>query len=209
METFCGVSNSVNNNFDSLFVPFRCIASDVENKQAVVFGKGDLSSSVRASMSYPFYLRPISINGKLLFDGGLYNNFPTDVMTNDFKPDFIIGSNVAEKNLPPNDDDLYLQLRNLLMTQSNINPINEKGILIEPWSDVSVFNFDNAQRLIDSGYAATIRIIPKIKNQINKQILATELNTKRTSFKNYQKLDSITYNKLEIVGYNKSQSKFI
>ena len=209
METFCGVSNSVNNNFDSLFVPFRCIASDVENKQAVIFGSGDLSSSVRASMSYPFYLRPISINGKLLFDGGLYNNFPTDVMTKDFKPDFIIGSNVAEKNLPPNDDDLYLQLRNLLMTQSNINPINEKGILIEPWSDVSVFNFDNAQRLIDSGYAATIRIIPKIKNQINKQVFASELNAKRTSFKNYQKLDSITYNKLEIVGYNKNQSKFI
>ncbi len=209
METFCGVSNSVNNNFDSLFVPFRCIASDVENKQAVVFGKGDLSSSVRASMSYPFYLRPISINGKLLFDGGLYNNFPTDVMTNDFKPDFIIGSNVAEKNLPPNDDDLYLQLRNLLMTQSNINPINEKGILIEPWSDVSVFNFDNAQRLIDSGYAATMRVLPKIKKNINNQVFEIDLNARRTAFKNYQKLDSITYNKLEIIGYNRNQSKFI
>ncbi|MDP1802943.1 MAG: patatin-like phospholipase family protein, partial [Bacteroidota bacterium] len=49
METFTGVSNSVNNNFDSLFVPYRCVASDVEHKKSVTFKKGDLPSSVRAS----------------------------------------------------------------------------------------------------------------------------------------------------------------
>src|SRR5436190_14085439 len=87
METFTGVSNRVYNNFDSLLVPFRCVAADVESKKSVIFRKGDLPSAVRASMSYPFYLRPIFIEGKLLFDGGLYNNFPTDVMLEDFNPD--------------------------------------------------------------------------------------------------------------------------
>lgn len=209
METFTGVSNSVNNNFDSLFIPFRCVASDVQNKKSVIFKHGDLSSSVRASMSYPFYLRPISIDGKLLFDGGLYNNFPTDVMYNDFNPDFIIGSNVAEKNLAPDDDNLYMQLRNLLMNQTNFAPVCESGILIEPWSDVSLFNFDNAQRLIDSGYYATLRAIPVIKKQIAQQKDSKDLNERRKKFKEYQDLKKIIYNNIEVSGYNKSQTKFI
>ncbi|HYC29947.1 MAG TPA: patatin-like phospholipase family protein, partial [Chitinophagaceae bacterium] len=71
METFTGVSNKVRGNFDSLFVPFRCLAADVANKKTVVFRSGDLPSAIRAGMSYPFYLRPITIDGKLLFDGGL------------------------------------------------------------------------------------------------------------------------------------------
>ena len=209
METFTGVSNSVKNNFDSLFVPFRCIASDVQNKKTIVFKNGDLSSSVRASMSYPFYLRPISIDGKLLFDGGLYNNFPTDVMYNDFNPDFIIGSNVSEKNLAPDDDNLYMQLRNLLMNQTNFDPVCENGILIEPWSDVSLFNFANAQRLIDSGYYATLRAIPQIKLQIQKQASTKDLEEKRKKFINYQKLETIIYDNLVVTGYNKNQTKFI
>jgi NTE family protein len=209
METFTGVSNSVNNNFDSLFIPFRCVASDVQNKKSVIFKNGDLSSSVRASMSYPFYLRPISIEGKLLFDGGLYNNFPTDVMYNDFNPDFIIGANVAEKNLAPDDDNLYMQLRNLLMNQTNFAPVCESGILIEPWSDVSLFNFDNAQRLIDSGYYATLRAIPLIKKQIAQKKDSKELNERRKKFKEYQDLKKIVYNNLEVSGYNKNQTKFI
>ena len=209
METFTGASNAVNNNFDSLFVPFRCVASDVQNKKSVIFKHGDLSSSVRASMSYPFYLRPISIDGKLLFDGGLYNNFPTDVMYTDFSPDFIIGSNVSEKNLPPDDDNLYTQLRNLLMNQTNFNPVCENGILIEPWGDVNIFNFDNAQRLIDSGYYATLRAIPQIKKQLNQQRTANELIQRREKFKTYQNLDSINYSDIEISGYNHKQTKFI
>lgn len=209
METFTGVSNKMHNNFDSLFVPYRCVAADIEFKKSVVFKNGDLPSAVRASMSYPFYLRPISIDGKLLFDGGLYNNFPTDVMLSDFNPDFIIGSNVAEKNIKPDEDNLYLQLRSLLMSQTNFSPVCENGVLIEPWSDVNVFNFDNVQRLIDSGYASTLRIIPEIKKQIAARTNTEQLLKKREKFKGYQKLDGIKFVDVEVVGLNKKQSTFI
>lgn len=209
METFTGVANKFGNNFDSLFVPFRCVAADVENKQPVVFKNGDLPSAIRASMSYPFYLRPISLDGRLLFDGGLYNNFPTDIMLKEFNPDFIIGSNVAEKNPKPDEDNLYLQIRSLLTSQTNFNPVCENGVLIEPWSEVSVFNFDNAQRLIDSGYVETLRKIESIKKQItarsNEQLLAE----RRTNYKSYQKLDNIKFNNLEVLGYNSKQTEFI
>lgn len=209
METFAGVSNRVGNNFDSLFVPFRCVAADVENKKTVVFSNGDLPSAVRASMSYPFYLRPISIDDKLLFDGGLYNNFPTDVMMKDFNPDFIIGSNVAEKNPKPDEENLYLQLRTLLMSPTNFNPVCENGILIEPWSDVNIFNFDNAKRLIDSGYAETVRKIPLIRKQIAAQSKPETLEARRSVYRSYSKLDNIRFNNLEVYGYTKKQTEFI
>lgn len=209
METFTGVANQVHNNFDSLFVPFRCVAADVENKKSVIFSRGDLPSAIRASMSYPFYLRPISIDGKLLFDGGLYNNFPTDVMLKDFNPDFIIGSNVAEKNVKPDEDNLYLQLRSLLMSQTNFSPVCENGVLIEPWSDVNVFNFDNTQRLIDSGYAATLRMIPEIKKQIETTVSLEDLEKRRSRYKNYQKLNGSQFTDLKVVGFSKKQTQFI
>ncbi len=209
METFTGASNKAGHNFDSLFIPFRCVASDVENKKTVVFNRGDLPSAIRASMSYPFYLRPISIDDKLLFDGGLYNNFPTDVMLKDFNPDFIIGSNVAEKNPKPDDENLYLQIRTLLTSPTNFNPVCENGILMEPWADVNVFNFDNAERLIDSGYAEAMRKIPLIKEQISVQSNKQELDQRRQNYRSYQHLDSIHFNRLEVYGYNKKQKEFI
>ncbi|MBK7669351.1 MAG: patatin-like phospholipase family protein [Sphingobacteriaceae bacterium] len=209
METFAGVNAYAKNNFDSLMIPYRCLASDIENKEIVTFRKGDLSSSIRASMSYPFYLRPIPIDGKLLFDGGLYNNLPTDVMYDEFYPDFIIGSSVAERTKPPSDDNLYLQLRHLLMTQTNFNPVCENGVLIEPWCDVNIFNFEEAKRLIDSGYVATMRNMPKIKLCVERMADNEVLKNKRAIFRSKANKDSIIFDKVEIHGVGKRSESFI
>lgn len=209
MEKFSGADAEAGNNFDSLLVPFRCVASDVENKKTVIFGKGDLASSIRASMSYPFYLRPISIDGKLLFDGGLYNNLPSDVMYDEFFPDFIIGSSVAERSERPVDDNLYLQLRYLMMTRTNFNPVCENGILIEPWSDVGLFNFEEAKRLIDSGYVATMRAMPMIKKCVERSADNEMLKVKRERFKKASNKDSILFDRVEIQGVDKRAEYFI
>lgn len=92
MEILAAPSAAANYNFDSLFIPFRCVASDIESSKAVVFKDGQLSDAIRASMTVPFYFSPIRIDNKLLFDGGMYNNFPVDVAYRDFEPDLIIGS---------------------------------------------------------------------------------------------------------------------
>lgn len=209
METFTGAANHVNNNFDSLLVPFRCIASDVLNKKTVLFKNGDLPTALRASMSYPFYLRPISVDGKLLFDGGLYDNFPTDIMQKEFAPDFVIGANVAEKVSAPDDDDLYLQLRSLLMNQPEFNPLGENGILIQPWSEVNTFNFENAKRLIDSGYTATMRAMPSIKKQVQRKSDPAEIAAKRKRFRLTQNPALIVFDTLSVIGYNNREVSFI
>ncbi len=209
MDNLSGVSNRVQQNFDSLFIPFRCIASDIENKQTVLFKSGDLATAVRAGMSYPFYLRPITIHNKLLFDGGLYNNFPSDVLLSEFNPDFLIGSNVAEKNQSPDDDNIYLQLRNLLMSTTNFKPACENGVIIEPWNEVGTFNFEEAKRIIDSGYAATLRKIPEIRKGVTRNADVLNLKNRRQKFARYRDKDSLKYTSLEIKGFNKKQKEYI
>ncbi len=199
MERTAGASAACNYNFDSLFVPFRCVASDVAKKQSVIFRTGDLGEAVRASMSYPFYLKPIRVNGALLFDGGLYNNFPTNVMYQDFFPDFIIGSNVASEFPDPDEDNLLSQVRAMLTSPTDFAPVCENGVIIEPDADwAGLFDFDQAQRLIDSGYAACKRKIDDICINIVGRADPEELARRRAAFK--AKQPPLVYDNIEIEG---------
>ena len=66
--------------FDDLPIPFRCVATDMVSGRSVVLDGGSLGRSLRATMSIPGVFRPVEIDGKLLADGGLVNNIPTDVV---------------------------------------------------------------------------------------------------------------------------------
>ncbi len=209
METFAASSALVKQNFDSLFIPFRCLASDIKTKQSIVFRDGSLATAVRASMSYPFYLRPIKVKDKLLFDGGLYNNFPTDVMYKEFNPDFIIGCNVSDTTLAPEDDDLYLQLRNIMMSETSFKPVCENGIIIEPWCNVGMFNFEKVTKLIDSGYAATVRQMPKILEQVKRRIDTAEVKKKRQELMLKYDDSKFIFDRVNVNGLNVKQQKYV
>ena len=100
------VSASIGKDFDRLFVPFRCVASDVVHKESVTFSKGNLNEAVRASMTYPLYLNPIASMIPCI-SMEEYNNFPFDVMYNAFEVDYIIGSNVSENAEVPDEMDMF------------------------------------------------------------------------------------------------------
>jgi len=206
MELGAGASAAANYNFDSLFIPFRCVAADIEAKEAVVFKSGDVSEAVRASMSYPFYIKPITVNGKLLFDGGLYNNFSSDVMYNDFYPDFMIGSNVSGNPAMPDEDDLLSQIKNMFQSKTNYKIPCEGGIIIEPITNVGLFEFGRTNEMIDSGYVATIRQIAFIKQYVTEKSNPEDLAAKRKAFKDKQ--PKISFDKIEIEGLDKKQSNY-
>jgi NTE family protein len=208
MELTAKAGAAAGNNFDSLMIPFRCLASDVEAKKTVVFRNGDIGQAVRASMSYPFYLHPITVNGKILFDGGLYNNFPTDIMYHDFFPDFIIGSNVAGKWHAPDEDNLISQLRAMLMSETNFKSPCENGIIIEPaLGNVGLFDFERSQPVIDSGYVATMRAMPEIMLSVIRRTDPQELAAKRAAF--HAKEKEIVFDNIVIDGVNSNQASFI
>jgi NTE family protein len=207
MELVGGSSAVAGYDFDSLFVPFRCVASDIEKKESVVFHDGDLAQAVRASMSYPFYIKPILVDGRLLFDGGLYNNFPSNVMYNEFYPDFMIGSNVSGNNPPPDEDNLLSQIKSMLQSKSNYSILCESGVIIEPKTDVGLFNFNNVQPLIDSGYVAAMRQMEFIKAYVERRVPKEELDIRRSNFKGRQ--PKIVFDQIYIEGLNKNQSEYV
>ncbi len=206
MELVGSASAAAKYNFDSLFIPFRCVASDIEKKESVAFQDGDLAQCVRASMSYPFYIRPITVNGKLMFDGGLYNNFPSNVMYEEFFPDFIIGSNVTGNNPPPDGDNVLSQLRTMLQSKSNYSILCEGGVIIEPKTDVGLFNFDNVKPLIDSGYAATMHQMLFIKQHVQTRVDTKGLEVKRKKFKATQA--TIVFDNIYINGLDTNQAEY-
>ena len=67
-------------SFDQLPIPFRCVATDLVAAEPVVLKEGSLSRSLRATMSIPVMFTPVEIAGKILADGGVLNNVPTDVV---------------------------------------------------------------------------------------------------------------------------------
>ncbi len=177
------VGEAYGNDFDKLFVPFRCLASDIVSKDNVIFRHGNLNEAVRASMTYPFYFQPLRVNGRLLFDGGLYNNFPGDVLYKEFLPDYIIGSNVSYNAEEPMEDDLISQVTNMLVRYTNFSLPCEDGILIEPELEIGTFDFDEVQKAIDVGYAAGIKYADSILPYINQLADTAELNRRRKEFK--------------------------
>src|SRR5882724_2008131 len=63
------------NNFDSLFVPLRVVASDIFTQTQVVLDSGILNDALRATQTVPFFFNPIRIDRKYLFNKSIYNNF--------------------------------------------------------------------------------------------------------------------------------------
>ena len=199
---------AANYRFDSLFVPFRCVAADIVDKEEVIFSEGSLALALRASSTYPFYFKPIEIDSTMLFDGGLYNNFPSDVMSDEFKPDVIIGSNVASAIDPPLIDDLLSQVRNMIMRKSEFN-INGEGIIIEPNTEVGVFDFSNIAGEIDKGYQATMDMMGEIKKLVGTRREKPEnLNKKREKFR--EKMPKKEIHSIKLQGdLNKKQKAYV
>ena len=157
-------SAACKNDFNHLMIPFRCVVSDVDSTQKLILKKGDLSSAVRGSMTIPFVYKPITINGILVFDGEMYDNFPTDVAMQEFRPDVIIGSRVAERYSTPDREDVVSQLLSMLMTRQNDTISYPNSVMIAPnIPHMNIITFNKTHELADSGYKAAIRKITEIQ----------------------------------------------
>lgn len=208
MEIFSSASALARDNFDSLFVPFRCVASDIAENKPLILRNGNLGTAIRASMTFPFYFRPIRIEGKLLFDGGMYNNFPADVALQDFNPDIIIGSKAASNYSPPDENDALSQIQTMLMLKTGYDLYCENGVLISPHlKTVGLTDFSYTEAFVDSGYVAALRAIPAIRSFVTDTVSYEEMQTRRNAFNSRKPalmIDSIFVN-----GVNPKQSIYI
>jgi NTE family protein len=180
---FGPAGESVKRNFNHLFVPFNCVASDIHSKKSILLDSGYLNQAIRASMTYPFYLQPIRINGELLFDGGLYNNFPSDLMEKTFNPDFILGSNVSYNAPRPHENDVISQLISMTVIPTNFAIPSKNGLIIQPQTSVSTFDFEAIEIAIQAGYHSTLEKMDSIKMYVKRRVNIDSLEAKRIEFR--------------------------
>ena len=200
-------------NFDNLFVPLRVVAADIFTQKEEVLSKGSLTDALRATQSVPYFYRPIRVDGKYLFDGGIYNNFPVDVVQRDFKPDVVIGVNVSSKifdEYPYDRDDKLISqsLLFLLLDKSDPSRIPGNGVFIQPnLRGFSSYDFGRVRSLIDSGYVQTLRQMDEIKAKIPRRHTCDEVMEKRNVFNDR----SVPYNfgPLTFQKFNSKQRGYI
>lgn len=208
MRIFAPYTAQAGGNFDNLFVPLRAVASDVYHKKPVIFKSGDLGDAVRASMSFPFVFKPIEIDGVLVYDGGIYDNFPTDIMKRDFNPDIIIGSVVAGNPEKPEEGNLMAQIENMIMQKSDYTIDEKDGILLKfDLKNVGLLDFNKADDIFSLGYEKTTDMIDSIKARIPREQSKEQLALQRLVFKS--KTPPLVFDKVTVSGGNHAQNSYI
>ncbi|WCO01456.1 patatin-like phospholipase family protein [Psychroserpens ponticola] len=155
------------NNFNQLPIPFFCVATNVENGEAVMLESGNLAQAVTASGAFPSLFQPVMIDDQMLIDGGVVNNYPI----NELKAkgmDIIIGVDVQDELKDRNElksaPDVLLQINNF----RTVNDMKLKSKLTDIYihpdiKDFSVVSFSESQKIIDNGKQATLVEIEKLK----------------------------------------------
>ena len=208
VEFFSGPSAQCGGDFDKLFVPFRCIATDAAARKEVVYRGGDLGKAIRASMTIPLVFRPIKQDSTLLYDGGIYNNFPWQVLQEDFKPDILIGSKCVEGNSKPKEDNPMEQILALTMMHTDYDLPSDEDILIDhTFDDVTTLDFSKAAYVIDRGYQDAMAKMPQIFERVVRRADTTELDLRRAAYR--MSLPKLVFDKYEISGMGKKQTQYM
>jgi NTE family protein len=153
-------------DFNALRTPFLCIGTNIALGEQVVFDKGILAQALAGSSSLPSVFSPVVIDGNLIIDGGVINNYPIDEVKK-MGADIIIGVDVQNGLL--NKDQLksatriFFQITNLQMIERMKTNAEKTNIYIKPnVINYGVVSFDKASEIVKKGEDATFAVYEKI-----------------------------------------------
>lgn len=208
MELFARYSAQCNGDFNNLFVPFRCVTSDVYHKHKIVLRSGSLGDAIRASMSFPLVFEPIEIDSVLVYDGGIYDNFPVDVMRSDFAPDIMIGVDVSTPDGKPERNNVLQQLEDMIIQNNDYSLPAEEGIKMRvPVQQFGLLDFPQAQEIYAIGYRTALTMMDSIRGRVVSRVPADTRRLRREVFKSatpYVEFDTV-----RVSGGTPAQNEFI
>jgi len=171
-------------DFSKLPIPFLCIATDVETGKQVLLDKGYLPDAISASGAIPTLFEPVSLNGKLLVDGGVSNNYPIDELLAK-NVDIVIGVDVQDglkkKERLTSASDIMFQLSNFNTQSQMKDKIEKTAVYIKPdIKDYNIVSFDQSQEIYTSGYeaaSASLKVLEEIASkQKHKESIKVDKN---------------------------------
>lgn len=161
-------------DFNNLPTPFLCMATNIETGAEVILNKGNLAQTMMASAAFPSLFSPVEIDGKLLVDGGVANNYPMDEIKK-LGADIIIGVDVqddlSDRNSLKDATKILVQIIKLQSIEKMREKVKETDVYIKPdIKDYGVISFDKGQEIIKKGEDAAFSVYEKLK------LLADESN---------------------------------
>ena len=133
----------------------------------MLLNKGNLPHAMLASAAFPSLFSPVEINGELLVDGGVVNNYPIDEVRN-LGADIVIGVDVQDdlwdKSQLKNATKILVQINNLHSIENMKSKILDTDIYVNPdIKNFGVISFDKGKEIIRKGEEAAFAVYEKIK----------------------------------------------
>ena len=174
-------SEDGNQDFSKLSIPFFCIATDLEDGSQVLLEKGYLPIALRASGSFPSLLNPVEIDGKLLIDGGIANNFPVTVMKNKGM-DIIIGVDVEGELFQKEKINSVVALLNQIMSYQMYRKSDEEIKKLDVHIHPEIFNytvvdFGKKNEILEKGKIEAEKYVAVFEKIAAKQIITKKRKT--------------------------------
>ena len=208
IELFSSASAAAGGDFDRLMIPFRAVATDINRHEAVVYSKGDLPFVVRASMSYPLLFRPVTDDqGRVLVDGGVYNNFPWQPLEEEFAPDLLIGSQCLDgREAATQESSIEKQVMALVTMPTDYDMPDGRSVIIKRKITTSLLDFSGGKATIEQGYADAMAAMPYLKERVKARRSPEEMAERRAAFR--ARLAELQFSNIDIEGLNPRQKEY-
>lgn len=154
-------------NIEDLSTPFCAVAVDMKTGNEVDLTKGNLAKALAGSCAVPTVFHAVELEDMLLFDGGLQNTIPADVLRKlgcDAVISIDINSTRGTGAKSTKYFDLILASVDIMMKSNAIKGYLNSDLIIKP--DLKRFKAsrtDGMLEMIEEGYRATKEKMPEIK----------------------------------------------
>ena len=153
-------------DFNQLPTPFLCIATDAETGEKMVLDKGILAQCMVASGALPTLYSPVEINGRLLIDGGVIDNYPIEELLAK-GVDIVIGVDVQDGLKTRNElkgvTSLLAQINNFSMIEKMEGKQKATNIYIKPdIKGYSVVDFEKGHEIIEKGKEKALEFVKEL-----------------------------------------------
>lgn len=150
-------------SFMDLPIPFFCVATDLVSGKSKNWTSGDIALAMRSTMSIPGLFNPVRVGDMVLSDGGMRNNFPTD-LARAMGADIVIGvvlTQVDESNIQVNNiGDMISQMIDMLSREAYDRNIADADVYIHPLLpeyDMLSFDSESIAVILQRGYEAALK----------------------------------------------------
>ncbi len=158
---------------EQCLLPFRAVATDVENGKEVILSEGSIVDAIRASIALPVVFKPVKVGERLLMDGGVANPVPADEVR-EMGADFVIAIDISSRWIRL--DDELVKGKNMPSLISIAFSVMEYEVarqvlkqadivLRPPVMTYDWLEFFRAKEIIEAGYRETKRRLKEIRKK--------------------------------------------